>query len=249
MAAPKLRNPAEIPLYVASVVINLAIVAGIIYSAWVLWWLPEELQDTAWAATARVGLAGLLLLIPGLVLWRELTRASTRGSTVQLSRAQFPEIYATMERFAQELQLRRGQWRAQCLCRLRVRVRLRRHQQRALRRPLPGQPGRAGFHHRARIGAHQARAHIPVVPALDRLHRPHSATGGLPLARSRIFLRPARGTSLSARRGGTTPADGGPLRPQPGQHRRTVDPGRAVPGLLGGGSPATFVPPVHREPG
>jgi Zn-dependent protease with chaperone function len=107
MAAPKLRNPAEIPLYVASVVINLAIVAGIIYSAWVLWWLPEELQDTAWAATARVGLAGLLLLIPGLVLWRELTRASTRGSTVQLSRAQFPEIYATMERFAQELQLRR----------------------------------------------------------------------------------------------------------------------------------------------
>ena len=37
-----------------------------------------------------------LLVIPAIIVSREVTRASTRGTALQLSRAQYPEIYATM---------------------------------------------------------------------------------------------------------------------------------------------------------
>jgi hypothetical protein len=73
MVTPPLRELAEVPLHVVSVVINLAVIASIVHSAWALWWLPDELRDTTWADGARAGPSALLL--PALVL----------------SRAQFPE--------------------------------------------------------------------------------------------------------------------------------------------------------------
>jgi Zn-dependent protease with chaperone function len=55
----------------------------------------------------RVAFLALLLLVPGLVFYRQLTRAGTRGSAVRLSRRQFPDIYAVKEDFARRLSLRR----------------------------------------------------------------------------------------------------------------------------------------------
>ena len=55
----------------------------------------------------RVAFVALLLLVPGLVVYRQLTRAGTRGSAVRLSRRQFSDIYAVKEDFARRLALRR----------------------------------------------------------------------------------------------------------------------------------------------
>jgi Zn-dependent protease with chaperone function len=55
----------------------------------------------------RVAFVALLLLVPGLVVHRQLTRAGIRGSVVRLSRRQFPDIHALKEDFAQRLGLQR----------------------------------------------------------------------------------------------------------------------------------------------
>src|SRR5215208_1680688 len=55
----------------------------------------------------RVAFVALLLLVPGLVVYRQITRAGTRGSAVRLSRRQFPDIYSVKEDFARRLELRR----------------------------------------------------------------------------------------------------------------------------------------------
>jgi Zn-dependent protease with chaperone function len=55
----------------------------------------------------RVAFVALLLLVPGLVLYRQLTRAGTRGSAVRLSPRQFPDSYAVKDDFARRLNLRR----------------------------------------------------------------------------------------------------------------------------------------------
>jgi len=57
--------------------------------------------------TIRVAFVALLLLVPGLVLYRQFTRAGIRGSAVRLSRRQFPDIYAVKEDFARKLGLKR----------------------------------------------------------------------------------------------------------------------------------------------
>jgi Zn-dependent protease with chaperone function len=48
-----------------------------------------------------------LLLVPALVVYRQLTRAGIRGSAVRLSRRQFPDIYAVKDDFARRLNLKR----------------------------------------------------------------------------------------------------------------------------------------------
>jgi Zn-dependent protease with chaperone function len=45
--------------------------------------------------------------VPGLVVYRQLTRAGIRGSAVRLSRRQFPDIYAVKDDFARRLNLKR----------------------------------------------------------------------------------------------------------------------------------------------
>jgi Zn-dependent protease with chaperone function len=55
----------------------------------------------------RVAFVALLLLVPGLVVYRQLTRAGIRGSAVRLSRQQFPDIYAVKEDFVRKLGLKR----------------------------------------------------------------------------------------------------------------------------------------------
>jgi Zn-dependent protease with chaperone function len=110
MDNPRLRDPHEVPLYVFGVLLNLAIVALILIGVLLLGFLNalagEPLSGPAVDAI-RVAFVALLLLAPGLVLYRQLTRAGTRGSAVRLSRRQFPDIHALKEDFARRLELRR----------------------------------------------------------------------------------------------------------------------------------------------
>lgn len=69
--------------------------------------LPERLEDSGWATTIRAALISLLLFVPALIVVREVQRASTRGTAVQLSQRQFPDLYRTAEDFAHRLGLRR----------------------------------------------------------------------------------------------------------------------------------------------
>jgi Zn-dependent protease with chaperone function len=104
---PRLRHPAEVPLFIFMVVLNLIIVAAILEAAAVLPFLPERLQDSGWAVAIRGALISLLLFIPALMVVRETQRASTRGTAVQLSERQYLELYQTAEDFTHTLGLRR----------------------------------------------------------------------------------------------------------------------------------------------
>src|SRR5215211_2335358 len=110
MNSVQLRSPYEIPLYVFSVLINLIIIALILVGALLLGYLNalagEPLSGPAVDAI-RVAFVALLLLVPGLVVYRQLTRAGTRGSAVRLSPRQFPDIYAVKDDFVRRLNLRR----------------------------------------------------------------------------------------------------------------------------------------------
>jgi len=110
MDNPRLRDPREVPLYVISALVNLLIVALIVVGASLLGFLNalagEPLSGPAVDAI-RVAFVALLLLVPGLVVYRQITRAGTRGSAVRLSRRQFPDIYSVKEDFARRLELRR----------------------------------------------------------------------------------------------------------------------------------------------
>jgi Zn-dependent protease with chaperone function len=104
---PRLRHPAEVPFFIFMVVLNVIVVAAILDAAWVLPILPDRLKDTGWAIAVRTALLSLLLLVPALIVVRETQRAATRGTAVQLSPQQFPDLFGTAEDFARTLGLRR----------------------------------------------------------------------------------------------------------------------------------------------
>jgi len=110
MNSVRLRDPYEIPLYIFSVLVNLLIIALILAGALLLGYLNAlagEPLSGPMVDVIRVGFVALLLLVPGLVLYRQLTRAGIRGSAVRLSRRQFPDIYEVKEDFARRLNLQR----------------------------------------------------------------------------------------------------------------------------------------------
>jgi Zn-dependent protease with chaperone function len=110
MNSIQLRNPYETPLYIFSVLVNLLIIALILTGALLLRYLNAlagEPLSGPMVDAIRVAFVALLLLVPGLVVYRQLTRAGIRGSAVRLSRRQFPDIYALKEDFAHRLGLQR----------------------------------------------------------------------------------------------------------------------------------------------
>ena len=110
MNSIQLRDPYETPLYIFSVLVNLLIIALILIGALLLGYLNalagEPLSGPVVDAI-RVAFFALLLLVPGLVFYRQLTRAGIRGSAVRLFSQQFPDIYALKEDFARRLNLQR----------------------------------------------------------------------------------------------------------------------------------------------
>jgi Zn-dependent protease with chaperone function len=110
MNSVRLRDPYEIPLYIFSVLVNLFIVAVILAGALLLGFLNALIGEPLSGPMVEVGRAAfiaLLLLVPGLVVYRQLTRAGIRGSAVRLSRLQSPDIYKVKEDFARRLGLKR----------------------------------------------------------------------------------------------------------------------------------------------
>lgn len=105
--ARHLRHPAEVPVYVVMVVLNVVIIAAIIRFALVLPFVPDRLQGSPGALAVKSALWALLLFLPGLVVVRETQRASIRAGAVQLSPRQYPDLYATVDDFARTLGLRR----------------------------------------------------------------------------------------------------------------------------------------------
>ena len=90
--------------------VNLLIIAFILIGALLLGYLNAlagEPLSGPMVDAIRVAFVALLLLVPGLVVYRQLTRAGIRGSAVRLSPRQFPDIYAVKDDFARRLNLRR----------------------------------------------------------------------------------------------------------------------------------------------
>ena len=110
MNSVRLRSPYEIPFYIASVLVNLLIIALILVGALLLGFLNAlagEPLSGPMVEAIRIAFFALLLLVPGLVVYRQLTRAGIRGSAVRLSPQQFPDIYAVKDDFARRLELQR----------------------------------------------------------------------------------------------------------------------------------------------
>ncbi len=100
-----LRHPAEIRMFVLMVVLNVAILAVLIAFLVSTAFIPPSLRDTNWDATIRAVAAAILLVAPSLLVVRQIQRASTRGTAVQLSRTQFPDLYASVDDFAATLRV------------------------------------------------------------------------------------------------------------------------------------------------
>ena len=98
-----LRHPQEIPMYMFLVFLNVVIAFVLLEIALtgLNWtgWRPNP--DLEYAAQVAAGL--LLLVVPGLVIVRQVQRAAVTGTMVQLSRSQFPDLHATAMDFAQKL--------------------------------------------------------------------------------------------------------------------------------------------------
>ena len=104
---PSLRHPTEVPFYVLCVVLNLLILGVLIDAIVFVWTHPALLNNQVLTDAALALLFGLLLLPLVYVVYRNLMRASVRGSAVLVSREQFPDIAAVRDTFARQLHLRR----------------------------------------------------------------------------------------------------------------------------------------------
>jgi Zn-dependent protease with chaperone function len=101
-----LRHPAEIPMFVFLTVLNFVILAALIGYLTAAQLVPHALRGNGWEVTTRTIAAAIILVAPALVVVRQLQRAATRATTVQLSRTQFPAIYQSLDEFATRLGLR-----------------------------------------------------------------------------------------------------------------------------------------------
>jgi Zn-dependent protease with chaperone function len=100
-----LRHPAEIPMFILMVVLNFAILAVLVVFLVSTALIPSDLRDSNWEPTIRAVAGAILLVAPALLLVRQVQRASIRGTAVQLSRTQFPDLYASMDDFAATLRV------------------------------------------------------------------------------------------------------------------------------------------------
>ena len=98
-----LRHPAEIPMFIFMVVLNFLILGVLIDFLATASLIPHALRGTNWEPTVHAVAGAIILVAPALVIVRQLQRASIRGTAVQLSRTQFPDLYASVDSFASTL--------------------------------------------------------------------------------------------------------------------------------------------------
>jgi len=104
----RLRHPTERPIFILSVLLNLAVLGGavalVVYGrAWL-----EQYPRVAKRADELVAAAGALLLAPFVLTFtRNQRHAVVRANSVALSRTQIPEIYEEFERMCTTLGMSR----------------------------------------------------------------------------------------------------------------------------------------------
>ena len=101
-----LRHPAEIPTFILMVILNFAILGVLIDFLATAALIPPALRGTNWEGTIRAVAAAIILVAPAIVIGRQVQRASVRGTAVQLSRTQFPDLHASVDEFAEALGVR-----------------------------------------------------------------------------------------------------------------------------------------------
>ena len=95
-----LRQPAENPTFILMVVLNLVILGFLIDFLVSASLIPPALRGTNWEYTWRAVAGAIILVAPVIMIVRQVQRASIRGTAVQLSRTQFPDLYASIDDFA-----------------------------------------------------------------------------------------------------------------------------------------------------
>jgi len=98
-----LRHPAEMPMFIGMVVLNFAILGVLIDFLASAALIPAALRGTNWEPTIRAVAGAIVLVAPAVLIVRQVQRASVRGTAVQLSRTQFPDLYASVDAFAAAL--------------------------------------------------------------------------------------------------------------------------------------------------
>jgi len=98
-----LRHPAENLTFILLVVLNFAILAVLIDFLVSAALIPPALRNTNWETTWRAVAGAIILVAPALILIRQIQRASIRGTAVQLSRTQFPDLYTSIDDFSATL--------------------------------------------------------------------------------------------------------------------------------------------------
>lgn len=101
-----LRHPAENPMFIFMVVLNLAILGTLIDFLASAALIPPALRGTNWELTIKSVAGAIVLVAPALLVVRQVQRASIRGTAVQLSRTQFPDLYASVDDFAEALHVK-----------------------------------------------------------------------------------------------------------------------------------------------
>ncbi len=101
-----LRHPAEIPMFILMVILNFAILGVLIDFLASAALIPPALRGTNWEAAWRAVAAAIILVAPAVLIVRQVQRASIRGTAVQLSRTQFPDLYGSVDDFAATLDVK-----------------------------------------------------------------------------------------------------------------------------------------------
>ena len=205
------------------------------------------------ATAIRTALIALLLLIPGLVVVRETQRAGVRGTAVQLSPHQYPELYRTAQDFAEQLGLRRrpdiflangngslNAFAAQAtghdyvVLSNELFVNLYQNNRDGLRIILGHEMGHIRLHHVA-LWYQIAVAYSERIPLL----------GPCAVAAARVLLRRVWRLPGPERVDRAGVARLGPVHRTRRRHRRDAAPGQGVARVLGGPRNAAEVAPLH----
>lgn len=94
-------------MHLFMVLVNLQILGFLIWVAGAPRQLLAMMDATQFEAVVRTAALAIIALIPALLIIRQIQRAAIRGSAIELSRTQFPEIHAWVHEIAGRLGLSR----------------------------------------------------------------------------------------------------------------------------------------------
>jgi Zn-dependent protease with chaperone function len=98
-----MRHPAENPMFILMVILNIVILGVLIDFLASVALIPPALRGTNWETTWRAVAGAIILVAPAILVVRQVQRASIRGTAVRLSRTQFTDLYASVDDFAATL--------------------------------------------------------------------------------------------------------------------------------------------------